>query len=111
MNGKPLTKAYLINRSNGGDIKIDEDELPKFIQGMTQGVFMFFRQGGVNPSYVTGITIDKERMKEWIHECGYGNGQGDQIRARGIKPLTDILGLTQIAKQLGGVEVKKLGNK
>jgi len=105
------TKAYKINRSNGDDIPIDEDELPKFIQGMATGTFMFFRQGGANPSYVTGITPDKDRIRAWLDECSYGHGQGEAARLRGMKPLKDILGLPEVAKQLQSTEgFKQLGN-
>ena len=104
------TRAYKIQRSNGEDIRIDEDELPKFVAGMASGTFMFFRQGGANPSYVTGIVPDKDRIREWVEECNYGFGQGGAAWARGIKPLQDILGLPQIAQRLKemGSGVKRL---
>ena len=105
------TKAYLIERSSGKPIRIDEDELPKFMQGMQAGAFMVFRQGGVNPSYVTGIIPDRDRVEAWVKECSYGHGQGEAIRAAGMKQLDDIFEGTNIKEALqSGRQREQLGS-
>jgi hypothetical protein len=103
------TKAYLVQLSKGDPVKIDEDELPKVLQAIQSGNPAIVRQGIVNPSYITSVVPDKDRIEQWLRECRYGHGQGDEARARGIKSLDDIMKTKEIAKQLGaGTPTKRL---
>lgn len=102
------TKAYIVELSTGGKIQIDEDEVAKVVQGMQSGSVIVVRQGIINPSFVGGITPDKDRIKAWLDECRYGHGQGDQIRARGLLPLGDIFKETPLRKTLESGNKKML---
>lgn len=104
------SKAYIVELSTGGKINIDEDEVHKVVQGMQTGSVIVVRQGIINPSFVGGITPDKDRVDAWLKECTYGLGQGDEIRKRGMKKLSNIFEETPLAKMIESVKHKTLGS-
>jgi len=63
-----MKSAFIINLSKGDKVKIDEDEMPKFIDGVKKGNIIIFRQGVVNPSFVISITRDTDRMRAYFED-------------------------------------------
>lgn len=102
------TKAYRVFLSTGGSIRIDEEEIEKVFNGMAEGAIIMVKQGLINPSYVTGVSLDDERMQEWRRECQYNAPsetdpeltQGQVAKQRGVKPLKDIYGNSPVRKLL-----------
>lgn len=102
------TKAFKVVMSKGDPIKIDEEEIDGVVEGMNTGKVIIVKRGIINPSYLVTITQDGERVGEWNKECGYGHGQGDAIRQRGIKPLQSIFGETRIGKAIEAKQQQRL---
>lgn len=96
MNRKILTKAYTVRMSNDSYIRLDEDEIEKVLEGANKGSLVIVRNGVINPSFIVGIMQDRDRMREWMDECAHGFGQGDEAKARGIRPLANIFEGTAI---------------
>jgi len=84
------TQAYQVNMSVGDPVKIDQEELPKVIQGIANGQPILVKRGLINPSYYVTITRDKDRMTEWTEETNYADGSGKKAYEKGIMPLPDI---------------------
>lgn len=95
-----FTKAYVARLSNEGYVKIDHDEIEKVVAGMERGHPIILRNGIINPSYITGIMEDRDRIREWHDECNRGNGDGDKARDSGIRSLKNIFEGTAIAEKM-----------
>lgn len=117
------TKAYKVVLSKGEPIQIDEEEVLKVIESANKGEIAVVKRGVINPSYMVSIEEDKERVGQWLKETGYGDGQGEQIRQRGIKGLKPIFSeshplygalkesMAKNAKQIGITQKKQLTGK
>jgi len=90
------TKAYLVQVSRGNPIQIDEDELPKILAAMQSGSPAILKQGIVNPSYITSVVPDKERISLWLEDTKYDGSK----RALGIKPLAELIDRTEVLKSI-----------
>ena len=83
-------KAYIVRMSvKNMDIRIDEDEINKVLQGIKTGAIIKVRQGIINPSFFAGITEDVERVNAYEQE------------------LRDILTNNRQAKELGVGKIEK----
>lgn len=90
-------RAYLVQRSRGDDIQIECEELAKVVKAWESGKIAIVKQGIVNPSYVTGITEDWRRIKNWnvAHKNHKMLGNKKAVKAmekRGLLPLDDVFG-------------------
>ena len=54
---------YIIERSKGVDIQIEESELMKVLQAIKTGKIVIVKQGLINPKYISGIVKDKKSME------------------------------------------------
>ena len=57
---KPI---YLVERSMGVDIQIEQEELSKVVEGIKTGKMIVVNQGIINPKYISGIVKDYKDMK------------------------------------------------
>lgn len=80
-------KAYKVVLSTRHEIKIDEDEVAKVVEGIKSGHIVRVRQGIFNPSYFVCIERDGERIERFLEDTKYD----DRKRRGGILPLADIL--------------------
>ena len=99
-NDKP--RAYIVRMNiKNGDLKIDEDELAKVVQGIKSGQPVLVRQGLFNPSYYVAIVEDVDRLKGYYEEINrikaqndsnkrYGFNNGEQLALPSFTPLRDI---------------------
>lgn len=100
-----FTKSYVARLSNEGYVRIDHDEIEKVIAGMERGSPIIVRQGVINPSYITGIMEDRDRIREWHEECNRGSGDGDKARESGMRPLKNIFDGTTIALKMQNAQL------
>lgn len=101
------TKAYLVQVSRGEPVKIDDEELPKVIAALESGRVCILKQGIINPSYVTSVIPDKDRIEAYLHDL---NHYGDKYaREHGMKALPELINRDEVLKQLGAPEHKRLG--
>jgi len=63
-----MKSAFIVNLSRGEKIQIDEDEVPKLVNGIKNGSVIIFRQGIVNPSFIISIVRDMNRMRFFWEE-------------------------------------------
>lgn len=84
------TSAFLIQRSNGDDIKIDQEELDGVLEGWNKGAIIIVKRGIVNPSFITGVVPDKNRISEWKKTISYDDTRAKYFKAHGMKPLETI---------------------
>lgn len=111
------TAGFVIQRSNGDDIKIDQEELDGVLEACGKGAIIVVKRGIIpNPNFISGIIPDKNRMQEWARECNYTDGSGMQARHRGLKPLKSVFAgtktkieqaLLQKQKEVEKLETKK----
>lgn len=94
------TKAYKASMTNGDYIKIDEDEIDKVSAAIEKRSFCFVRSGMINSVHVVGIHLDKDRIQDWLHACGYGDETGKLAQDEGIKPLKSIFEGTQLGRKM-----------
>ena len=101
------TKAYLVQVSKGDPVQIDQEELPKVIAAMQSGKPCILKCGIVNPSYVTSVVPDNNRMREWVHD----SRMDERLRSGGMKPLAELIDRSEVLAQLEAAQghAKRLG--
>lgn len=99
------TKAYLVQMSKGDPVQIDQEELPKVITSMQSGKPCILKRGIVNPSYVTSVVPDRDRISLWLEETKYDTTK----RTLGMKPLAELIDRDEVLAQLGAAQPKRLG--
>ena len=102
-------KAYIVRMSvKNMDIRIDEDEINKVLQGIKTGAIIKVRQGIINPSFFAGITEDVERVNAYERELRdiLANneqreklGIGQEHKARSFQKLQDVFEDTPLAER------------
>lgn len=100
------TKAYLVQVSRGDAVQIDQEELPKVVAAMQSGAPCVLKRGIINPSYVTSVVPDRERIEAWLHDSRYDN----KLREGGMKPLAELIDRNEVLAQLGVPQQNRLGN-
>lgn len=100
------TKAYLIQLSRGESVPMDQDELDKVVEAMGTGKVAILRQGIVNPSYITSIVPDSERIEAFMDDTKYDG----ERRNGGLLPLKNIFEGTQVGKMIVERDQKLLDN-
>lgn len=89
-------KAFIVSHSNGKDIKIDQEEYPKVMKAVDTGRPVMVKQGMINPSFVVNITLDNQRIRNWLDETHYGFGQGEEAKKLGIPALDNLTGVEEL---------------
>lgn len=102
-----MTKAYVVELSTKSEVRIDQDEVDKVMGAIAEGSVVAVRKGVINPSYIVGIHIDEDRMRDWARECGYTDGSGPAALGRGLKPLQSIFEGTHIGAMVEASREKK----
>ena len=102
------TKAYLVQVSRGEPVKIDEEELPKVIAALESGRVAILKQGIINPSYVTSVVADKDRIETYMHDVNHY--RSETALRLGMKPLAELINREEVLKQLGAPAAKRLGS-
>jgi len=107
MKNRP--KAYIVRMSvKNLDVRIDEDEIVKVMQGIKTGNPVKVRQGIINPSFFAGITEDVERINIYEQELRtiLANneqhkllGIGEPKKAKEFETLKDVFADTPLAEQ------------
>ena len=102
-------KAYIVRMSvKNMDIRIDEDEINKVLQGIKTGAIIKVRQGIINPSFFAGITEDVERVNAYeqeLRDVFIHNDQckrlniGEPKKARSFQKLQDVFEDTPLAER------------
>lgn len=101
-------QAYLVYLSNGTKIQIDEDEVPKLVQGINSGSVVIVRQGIINPSYFVAVEKDRERVRAFLDETKYNDERTIAKRKAGMLPLESIFADTPLQKLLDAQQPKQL---
>lgn len=52
---------YIVKLSNKAEIPIDEDEVPRVVEGLKSGTLVKVRQGIFNPSFFVAVVEDEKR--------------------------------------------------
>lgn len=96
-------KGFKILLNGNNSIKIDADEIPKFIKALQSSSSALFRQGMFNPSYYIALVEDKDREStREVDALGHHTGK---IK---YELLPDIFeGVKELA-ELKSAEVKRL---
>lgn len=100
-------KAYIVHMSvKNLDVRIDEEEIDKVLQGIRSGNPIKVKQGIINPSFFAGITVDVDRIKKYEDELSDTLRNNEQVEKLGIgfkkypsefKKLEDIFSDNQLA--------------
>lgn len=100
-------KAYIVRMSvKNLDVRIDEDEIAKVLQGIKTGNPIKVRQGIINPSFFAGITEDFERINYYENELRdilqsnlqcENLGIGTKTKAKEFTKLQDVFEDTPLA--------------
>ena len=104
------TKAYKAIMSKGDDIKLNEEEVDKVIEGCANGNLIVVNQGMINPSYLISVVADGQRISDWERTLKHGHGQGEINRSNGIRSLENIFEGSAIGRQLEERKQKLLGD-
>lgn len=102
-------QGYICCLSNGVKIQIDEDEVPKLLEGINKGKVVVVRQGIINPSYFVALEKDRERIRAFLDDTKYNDEKSIAKRGRGMEALESIFSGTPLAKLLEANQPKKLG--
>lgn len=89
-------RAYKVILSTKHEIKIDEDEVAKVLEGIKSGSIVRVRQGLFNPSYFVCIERDKDRLERFFEDTKYDDARSVAKRRAGLTPLADILADVQL---------------
>lgn len=101
-------QAYLVHLSNGVKIRIDEDEVPKLVQGINEKAVVVVRQGIINPSYFVALEKDIERVRTFLDDTKYNDERSLARRGRGLEPLESIFENTPLQRLLEAKQPKQL---
>ncbi len=63
-----MIQKYIITLSNKSTIPVDEDEVPLVIEAIKKGQPGKVRQGIFNPSFFVSLTLDNQRIKQYLEE-------------------------------------------
>ena len=81
-----MNKPFIVELSTKSSVKIDADEVEKVLQAISSGSLVRVKQGIINPSYVTCIIQDKDRIERFFEDTKYDS----EKRLQGPKKLEDI---------------------
>lgn len=97
-------QGYLCYLSSGAKIQVDEDEVPKLLEGINKGKVVLVRQGIINPSYFVALERDRERIERFLEDTKYDKPK----RLRGMEQLSNIFADTPLQKLLDAQQPKQL---
>lgn len=101
-------QGYICCLSNGVKIQIDEDEVPKLVEGINKGSVVVVRQGIINPSYFVALEKDRERVRAFLDDTKYNDERTIAKRNAGMLPLESIFENTPLQKLLEAKQPKQL---
>lgn len=94
-------KCYIVELSNGRQIKCDADEVTRVIDAIKTGGVCKLKQGLFNPSFFVNIIEDEDRQWEFIEKVNeitrhnnqdknYMGNRDQKEYPKGLEPLKDI---------------------
>lgn len=101
------TKAYKVILSTKTEVKCDQSEVQRVIEGIGTGGIIKLKQGLINPSFIVAVVEDEERLKDFREKVWdadrhnhqdreYHGGKNQRQLPSGIKSLSDIFSGTQL---------------
>lgn len=113
-------KCYKVILSTKHEVKCDQSEVWRVLEGIKEGGIIKLRQGVINPSFFVALLDDEERRIKFVEQVNdiqrqnsqdseYHGGKSQRALPSGMKPLKDIFAGTNLkAIPSGGGDVKRL---
>lgn len=98
-------KAFEVILSNKVNLKIDEDEVQKVLEGILSGSSVIVRQGLFNPSFFIAIREDRERIKEYLQLAEDIHQKNLQAEKYGAGKVQKIPGFEKLENIFDGIKL------
>lgn len=104
------SKCYRVILSTKTEVKCDQNEVQRIVEGIGTGAIIKLKQGLINPSFIVAVVEDDERRKDYVEDLQTAAKRNrDDVQFEGgknqkslpvLRPLRDIFAGTPLKAQL-----------